>query len=68
LRYDLEITDTENGYARWLIGTAVNLDARTTDVHVFDAGRVAAGPLVRCRACLAHPVSFHGTFVSSMRA
>jgi all-trans-8'-apo-beta-carotenal 15,15'-oxygenase len=49
----------------WLIGTTVNLAARATELHVFDAARVAGGPLVSWRSGVAMPVGFHGTFVAA---
>ena len=39
----------------WLVGTSVNLRARATELHVFDAGRVSDGPVVTWRADLALP-------------
>ena len=48
----------------WLLGTTINLAARATELHVFDAAAVAAGPLVSWRADVALPVGFHGTFVA----
>ncbi|MBC7505735.1 MAG: carotenoid oxygenase family protein [Sandarakinorhabdus sp.] len=50
----------------WLLGTTVNLKAGATELHVFDAARVAAGPLVSWRADVAMPVGFHGTFVAGL--
>jgi all-trans-8'-apo-beta-carotenal 15,15'-oxygenase len=47
-----------------LIGTTVNLKARATELHVFDAARVAAGPIVSWRADVALPVGFHGNFAA----
>ena len=46
----------------WLIGTAINLKAKATELHVFDARRVEAGPLVTWRADVALPITFHGFF------
>lgn len=46
----------------WLIGTTLNLQARATELHVFDARRVAAGPLASWRAPMPLPLSFHGIF------
>jgi all-trans-8'-apo-beta-carotenal 15,15'-oxygenase len=46
----------------WLVGTGVNLDVRATELHVFDARRVAAGPVARWRADVVLPVSLHGVF------
>jgi all-trans-8'-apo-beta-carotenal 15,15'-oxygenase len=47
----------------WLVGTTLNLKARATELHVLDAKRVAAGPLVTWRATVPLPHSFHGIFV-----
>jgi all-trans-8'-apo-beta-carotenal 15,15'-oxygenase len=49
----------------WLIGTTVNLDAKATELHVFDARRVQQGPIAAWRAPVALPVTFHGVFVSA---
>ena len=49
----------------WLLGTTVNLQARATELHVFDASDVAAGPVVTWRADVALPVGFHGTFAAA---
>ncbi len=49
----------------WLVGTTINLLSRRTELHVFDARRVAAGPLVSWEASLALPVTFHGVFVGA---
>lgn len=46
----------------WLIGTSLNLRARASEVHVFDAARVSAGPIVTWRADVAMPLTFHGTW------
>ena len=46
----------------WLVGTGINLDARATELHVFDAERVAAGPVCSWRADVAMPISLHGIF------
>ncbi|WP_374468238.1 carotenoid oxygenase family protein [Phenylobacterium sp.] len=48
----------------WLVGTSVNLDARATELHVFDARHLADGPLCTWRADVALPVSFHGVFAA----
>jgi all-trans-8'-apo-beta-carotenal 15,15'-oxygenase len=48
----------------WLVGTSINLDARATELHLFDAGRVSAGPLASWRADVALPYAFHGAFVA----
>jgi all-trans-8'-apo-beta-carotenal 15,15'-oxygenase len=49
----------------WLVGTTLNLKARATEMHVFDAKRVAAGPIVTWRAAVALPHTFHGIFVGA---
>ena len=46
----------------WLVGTGINLDAKATELHVFDARRVAAGPVCSWRADVALPISLHGVF------
>lgn len=48
--------------AAWLVGTTVNLDARATELHVLDAKRIEAGPVVTWRADMVLPVGFHGTW------
>jgi len=47
----------------WLVGTTLNLTARATELHVFDALNVAAGPIASWRAALPLPLTFHGIFV-----
>jgi carotenoid cleavage dioxygenase-like enzyme len=47
----------------WLLAPSVNLAAKATELHVFDAQRVAAGPLCSWRAEVALPVGLHGAFV-----
>jgi len=47
----------------WLVGTSINLDAKATELHVFDARRVAAGPICTWRAEVALPATLHGAFV-----
>ena len=49
----------------WLLAPSVNLAARATELHVFDARHVAAGPVCSWRADVALPVSLHGAFVAS---
>lgn len=49
----------------WLVGTTINLDARATELHVFDARHVDRGPMVTWRAPVALPVTFHGVFVGA---
>ncbi len=49
----------------WLLAPSVNLAAKATELHVFDALHVANGPLCSWRAEVALPVSLHGAFVVS---
>ena len=49
----------------WLVGTSLNVKAWSTELHVFDARRVEAGPLVSWRAPAALPVTFHGCFAQT---
>lgn len=49
----------------WLLAPSVNLKAKATELHVFDARRVAAGPVATWRADRALPVSLHGAFVAA---
>jgi carotenoid cleavage dioxygenase-like enzyme len=46
----------------WLIGTSINTLARATELHVFEAGRIADGPVCTWRADHMWPVGFHGAF------
>ncbi|WGM41044.1 carotenoid oxygenase family protein [Caulobacter sp. NIBR1757] len=47
----------------WLVGTTLNLKARATELHVFEASRVSAGPVCSWRADVPLPVGFHGCWV-----
>ncbi len=47
----------------WLVGSSINLDAQATELHVFDARRIADGPICTWRAEVAMPVTLHGAFV-----
>ena len=47
----------------WLLAPSLNLKARATELHVFDARRVDRGPLCTWRSEAALPVSLHGCFV-----
>lgn len=47
----------------WLVGPSINLAARASELHVFDARRVALGPLCSWRADAVLPAGFHGAFV-----
>jgi carotenoid cleavage dioxygenase len=47
----------------WLIGTALDLDHGVTTLNVFDAARIADGPLARGSLPYPLPLGFHGQFV-----
>lgn len=47
----------------WLVGTSLNLKARATELHVFDAAHVSDGPVCAWRADVPLPVGFHGCWV-----
>ena len=49
----------------WLLAPSVNLAAKATELHVFDANRVSAGPLASWRADVALPVGLHGAWVAA---
>jgi carotenoid cleavage dioxygenase-like enzyme len=49
--------------AGWLIGTSLNLKARATELHVFDARRIEAGPICSWRSSRPVPLGFHGSFI-----
>ena len=49
----------------WLVAPSVNVRAKATELHVFDARRVAAGPVCTWRADRVLPVSLHGAFVAA---
>ena len=59
------VADRDDTRRSWLVGTSINLKARATELHVFDAARVAAGPVCIWRADVALPVGFHGSFVAA---
>lgn len=47
----------------WLVGTALDLRSRHTLLSVFDARRLAQGPLAQGSMERAVPLGFHGTFI-----
>ena len=47
----------------WLLVPSVNLVAKATELHVFEAAHLADGPLCSWRAQVALPVGLHGAFV-----
>jgi len=49
----------------WLLAPSVNTAAKATELHVFDAAHVAAGPICDWRAPFALPVGLHGAFVAA---
>lgn len=49
----------------WLLTPSVNLAAKASELHVFDAQRVSDGPLCTWRAEIALPVSLHGAFMAA---
>ncbi|MDI1281341.1 carotenoid oxygenase family protein [Brevundimonas sp.] len=46
----------------WLIAPSINLAEGVTELHAFDAGRVADGPIASWRADVALPAGFHGVW------
>jgi all-trans-8'-apo-beta-carotenal 15,15'-oxygenase len=55
-------TDEADG---WLIATALNQRTERTELVVFDARRVAEGPIARLACPYALPLGFHGAFVAA---
>jgi carotenoid cleavage dioxygenase-like enzyme len=49
----------------WLLTSTVNLAAKATELHVFDAAHLADGPLCSWRADVALPIGLHGAFVTA---
>jgi len=47
----------------WLVQTALDMRAGRTQIYVFDARRVSAGPVARLACAYALPLGFHGAFV-----
>lgn len=47
----------------WLVGSALDLRSRRTLISVFDARRLAQGPLAQGSMDRAVPLGFHGTFI-----
>lgn len=48
----------------WLVAPTVNLAARATELHVFDARHVDDGPLCTWRADVVLPAGFHGRWAA----
>ena len=49
----------------WLLVPTLNLDAKASELHVFDARAVEAGPICGWRGSVGLPVGLHGAFVST---
>ena len=48
--------------SRWLLGTALDLNAKQTVLSVFDCERLADGPVAQARLPYALPLGLHGFF------
>lgn len=46
----------------WLVAPSINLAEGVTELHAFDAARVADGPVASWRAAVALPAGFHGVW------
>jgi all-trans-8'-apo-beta-carotenal 15,15'-oxygenase len=46
----------------WLVAPSINLAEGVTELHAFDAARVADGPVASWRADVALPAGFHGVW------
>lgn len=49
----------------WLVGTALDLQRRATLLSVFDARRLADGPVAQASMPRVMPLGLHGTFVAA---
>ena len=49
----------------WLVAPSINLAEGVTELHAFEAGRVADGPVVTWRADVALPAGFHGAWAAA---
>ena len=49
----------------WILGVSLNLDARASELHVFDSRRISEGAVCTWRADVALPHSLHGQFRAS---
>jgi len=47
----------------WLVAPSINLAEGLTELHVFEAARVADGPVASWRADVALPAGFHGAWI-----
>ncbi|HYC99111.1 carotenoid oxygenase family protein [Brevundimonas sp.] len=48
----------------WLVAPSINLVEGVTELHVFEAARVADGPVATWRADVALPAGFHGVWAA----
>lgn len=48
----------------WLVAPSINLPEGVTELHVFEAARVADGPVATWRADVALPAGFHGVWAA----
>lgn len=48
----------------WLVAPSINLAEGVTELHAFEAARVADGPVATWRADVALPAGFHGAWAS----
>ncbi len=46
----------------WVVVPTLNLAAQASELHLFEVGRLSAGPVASLRADVAVPVGFHGTW------
>jgi len=49
----------------WVIGTSLDCAQGATELNVFDADRLSAGPVARARLPYALPLGFHGCFAEA---
>ena len=54
--------------SRWLLGTALDLNARQTVLSIFDREGIEDGPVAQARLPYALPLGLHGSFVSTSSA
>jgi carotenoid cleavage dioxygenase-like enzyme len=46
----------------WVLVPTLNLAAHASELHLFEVGRLSAGPIASLRADVAVPIGFHGTW------
>lgn len=49
----------------WIVGTALDLNAKVTVLSVFDARNLGAGPMARVRLPYPLPLGLHGNFLAA---